>query len=251
MRGASVHFAPAGALGILIGQVLRSSTSIEKESCLPSGDHVTADGRLFDSGDLRGGAFGVHPAHEDLRALRFALGRERDAVARRRPAGARALGEEAIAAAVGVHDPERRLALVVHLVDPAARVDDLTAVGRELRFGDRLHVEVEIERQAVVLRRARAVLGALRHRHVGAGEKQTDEQQRRRASSFHHQILPRASSRAYKVAKVMDGAYKVVAVGSRRTEGSRLWALGFGKSLQIPVDRLGAQGSCQSLKPRA
>ena len=44
MRGASVHLAPAGALGILIGQVLRSSTSIENESCLPSGDHATADG---------------------------------------------------------------------------------------------------------------------------------------------------------------------------------------------------------------
>ena len=44
MRGASVHLAPAGAFGILIVQVLRSSASMLKDSCVPSGDHATALG---------------------------------------------------------------------------------------------------------------------------------------------------------------------------------------------------------------
>src|SRR3990170_2835733 len=44
MRGPSVHLAPAGAFGILMGQFVLSSTSIENESRLPSGDQATADG---------------------------------------------------------------------------------------------------------------------------------------------------------------------------------------------------------------
>jgi cell division protein FtsZ len=38
----------------------------------------------------------------------------------------------AVLAAVGTDEPQARLPLVVHLVDPSARIDDLAAVGRNL-----------------------------------------------------------------------------------------------------------------------
>ena len=83
MRGGSVHFAPAGAFGSLIGQLLRSSTSAVNDSCVPSGDQAMPPRRLVDAGHLRGRAFRIHPAHEDLRAAGFALRRVGDAVTRR------------------------------------------------------------------------------------------------------------------------------------------------------------------------
>src|SRR5439155_27143507 len=43
------------------------------------------------------------------------------------------------------HDPERRLALIVHLVDPAARVGHLLAVWRELRILNILPIEILVE----------------------------------------------------------------------------------------------------------
>ena len=116
---------------------------------VPSGDQVTLRRRLLDARDLRHGAFGVHVADEDLRAARLALRGVGDAIAGRRPARAAAADEEAVLAAVGVHDPQRRLAAVGLLVDPAARVDDLRPVGRDLRIGDGLVFEIEIEGQAV------------------------------------------------------------------------------------------------------
>src|SRR5215208_4367562 len=61
----------------------------------------------------------------------------------------RAFGEEAVASAVEIHDPEFVLVLVVDLVGPAPRVDDLLAVGRDPRRGDHLPVEEEVNRQAV------------------------------------------------------------------------------------------------------
>ena len=41
MRGASVHLAPSGARGILIGQVVFASTLITKPRRVPSGAQVT------------------------------------------------------------------------------------------------------------------------------------------------------------------------------------------------------------------
>ena len=132
-------------------------------------------GCLFDSGDLGSGAFGVHPSHEDLGPFGLTLRDEGDAIARGRPARGRSLRKEPVAAAVGVHDPQRGLALVVDLVDPAAGVDDLRAVRGELRLGDRLQIEIEVERQAVGLRSLVAgVLGALRGRHVAPDHHETE-----------------------------------------------------------------------------
>ena len=100
---------------------------------------------LSDMGDLRGRAFGVHPAHEQLRALGLAVGEIQDPRAVRRPAGARAFPQSAVLGAVGVHHPERRLPLVLELVHVAPGVDDLRPVGRELRVGDLLPVEVMLD----------------------------------------------------------------------------------------------------------
>src|SRR6188508_217683 len=44
MRGGSVHFAPDGAFGILIGHEFRCSTSAVNESCVPSGDQASPPG---------------------------------------------------------------------------------------------------------------------------------------------------------------------------------------------------------------
>ncbi len=40
MRGASVHLAPSGARGILIGHVFFCSTIIVNAMAVPSGDHA-------------------------------------------------------------------------------------------------------------------------------------------------------------------------------------------------------------------
>jgi hypothetical protein len=49
--------------------------------------------------------------------------------------------------AIRIHDPECRLPLVVDLVHPAARIDDLRAVGRDLGIGDLFPIEVVIDGQ--------------------------------------------------------------------------------------------------------
>ena len=100
---------------------------------------------LSDARDLGRGAFRVHPANEDLRALGLAIGEVEDAPAVGGPARVRSLHQEAVVRAVGAHDPERRLPLVLDLVHPAARVNDLGAVGRDPRIGDLLPVEVVID----------------------------------------------------------------------------------------------------------
>src|SRR5881397_3004580 len=98
-RGAGVHFAPSGWAGMLIFHGVSLFTSIVKASERPSGDQLTLAGvsvtrvtetpanvswspdgrRLRHARDLRSRPLGIHPAHEDLRALRFAVGEIRDA----------------------------------------------------------------------------------------------------------------------------------------------------------------------------
>ena len=102
-------------------------------------------GAALEPGDRGDRALRVHPANEDLGAAGLARRREEDAGAVRRPLRAAAVQKAPLPGAVRVHDPQRRLAPVLELVDPAQRVDDLRAVGRDLRVGHRLHVEVLLE----------------------------------------------------------------------------------------------------------
>src|ERR1035437_238605 len=69
--------------------------------------------------------------------------------------------------AVGVHHPEGCLPLVVHLVDPAARVDDLRAVGGKLRRLDVHPVEILLEGEFALCVRLR-----LRRPRAGGGDEQ-------------------------------------------------------------------------------
>ena len=124
--------------------------------------------RLAHARHLGRGALGVHPAHEQLRPLGLAVGEIEDAGAVGGPAGVRALEEEAMVRAVGVHDPEGRLPLVVDLVHPAARVDDLRPVRGDLGVLHLLPVEVMVHREQRVGR------GLLR----GRGQRERREQQR-------------------------------------------------------------------------
>ena len=104
----------------------------------------------LEAGDLRDRALRIHPADEDLRAPRFAGGGEEDAGPVRRPLRAAAFEQVARPGPVGVHDVKRRLPAVVDLVDPAARVDDLRAVRRDLRVRHRLHIEVLLEGEGLL-----------------------------------------------------------------------------------------------------
>src|SRR3989449_9059092 len=65
------------------------------------------------------------------------LFRSQDPCAVGGPAGAGAFHEEAILGAVGVHDPERRLPLVLDLVDVAAGGGELHGGGGGVRVGGR------------------------------------------------------------------------------------------------------------------
>ena len=200
MRGGSVHLAPAGSLRETDRPVV-SFFDEGREGQLRSVRRPRHAGRrLIDARHLRGCPFGVHPADEDLRASRFAGCRVGDAVAGRRPAGARTLHQKTVPAAVRVHDPERGFAAVVHLVDPAARVDDLRAVGRQLRIGDGLHLEKGVEREAVRLRHglgghvvAGLLVGALRAERRRA---RNGERTRGGKSESMHRSHGRASSSA-------------------------------------------------------
>src|SRR5207237_4209740 len=76
---------------------------------------------------------------------RLTVGEVRDPRAVGRPPRARALYDETVARAVGVHDPQTRIPAVFDLVHPAARVQDLSAVGRRLRVGDLFPVEIVVD----------------------------------------------------------------------------------------------------------
>ncbi len=148
---------PLGPLGLLrhlhvpLRLLLHEHREREERSV---GRPLQIRGRLLHARHLRGGAFGIHPAHVDLRAGlswsgRLPIREIGEAVAVRRPARVRSFREVPVARAVGAHDPEARLALVVHPVDPSARVDDLLPVGRDPRVGDRLQLEIQVEREPV------------------------------------------------------------------------------------------------------
>src|SRR5262249_15557620 len=62
-----------------------------------------------------------------------------------REARRRALGEEALPAAIDVHDPQLVLEAVLDLVGPGAGVDDVPAVGRQDRVGDVFPVEQALD----------------------------------------------------------------------------------------------------------
>ena len=97
--------------------------------------------------DLRGSTGRIHPAHEYLCARGVAVGEIADTGAVGRPPRRRPLDKKARVGAVGVHQPQRRLPLVLEAVHPTARVHDLLAVGGDLRVGDLLPVEVVIHRE--------------------------------------------------------------------------------------------------------
>jgi len=137
---------------------------------LAVGRPARVGGRLLHAGDLRDRPLGIHPADEDLRPLGLTVGEIDDPRPVRGPAGARSLYEEALMRPVGVHDPQRRFPFVLQLVHPAAGVDDLRAVGRDLRVARLLPVEVMLDGEERVRR------GLLRG--DGNGGEQQREQQR-------------------------------------------------------------------------
>ncbi len=100
---------------------------------------------LIDARDLRRRPFGLHPANEELRAAWIAALEIGDARAVGRPAGAAAFVEKAVLAPVRVHDPQLGVEAILELVDVSPRVDDLRAVGRDLRIRHLLEVEILLD----------------------------------------------------------------------------------------------------------
>ena len=133
--------------------------------------------------DLRGGPVGIDPADEDLRAARLSVGDIENALPVGRPARVRTLGQEAMLAAIGVHDPERGIPAVLDLVGLLAGVDNARAIGRNLRIADALEVEVVIVGQT---RGGRGLLG-------DGGESRQAYQGRRGESNIHGDLQERAS----------------------------------------------------------
>ena len=143
-------------------------------------------GAVLQVGDLRFGTLGVHPAHEDLGPFVVAAPGEEDAVSARRPLRRRSLREAALPRPVGVHDIHLGVAAVVDPVHPAAGVDDLGAVGRELRVRDPLPVEVGHELEGAV----GLVLGGERRGQQEGGQK-AGEQNGGDAGSGHRTLRGR------------------------------------------------------------
>ena len=108
---------------------------------------------LVQTRDLARGPLVIHPTDEDLVATRLARSGKGDACPVGRPEGARALGQEALPASIGVHDPDFGAAAVGPLVCPGAGVDHLTPIGRDLGIGHRLHLPVHLQ-----IKEARTVL---------------------------------------------------------------------------------------------
>ena len=95
------------------------------------------------------------------------------------PHGARPPGQEAVPAAVGVHDPQLRGPAILRLVHVAARVDDERAVGRDRRTAHPLPVQ-DVGRGQPAL--AGGLLGK-----TSAGDEQRGE---RDTKSSHRDSLP-------------------------------------------------------------
>ena len=92
-----------------------------------------ATGRLGEMADLGLGPLRVHPAHEDLGGAIPVRAHERDPLAVRRPHRTATVGQPPGPRAVGIHDVQLRHPAVLHPVDVPALVQDLAAVGRDLR----------------------------------------------------------------------------------------------------------------------
>ncbi len=135
----------AGRRGRKIGDVgaFGRNESGEREH-FPIGRPGDGVGRLFEIGDARGLA-GVHPADVKL-LFAIGIGEVSKTQAVRRPAwrnvAAVAGGERAMVGSVGVDDPEIRIALVGHGIGEAAHVGDFLSVGRDLRIGGKLQLEL-------------------------------------------------------------------------------------------------------------
>src|SRR6266850_2536786 len=161
MRGAGVHFAPSGAAGMLIFQFGSFFTSIVNARERPSGAQLRLAGV-----SLTRVTCDVAPS-----------------AAIRRPAGVGTLHEEAIAGAVGVHDPQGRVPTVLDLVDPAPRVKDLRPVRRHLWIAHLLPVEIMVYGEQCVRG------GFLRPRERGS------EEQGEHGNQTSHRSSLRASER--------------------------------------------------------
>ncbi len=121
------------------------------------GDHPAVgrpgDGvrRLLQIGDA-GGLAGVHPANVDL-LLAVHVREECDARSVGRPArravGMVAAGKWPMVGAVGVDNPQIGVALIGHGIGEATNVDDFLAVGRNLRIGGELKLELVHGREVV------------------------------------------------------------------------------------------------------
>src|SRR5213592_593720 len=117
MRGAGVHFAPSGAIGIEIFHGVSLFTSIVNASERPSGDQLR-----FEGFSLTCVTCDVAPSASIQRTKTWVpIGEKRDAGPVGRPAGIGALHQESVLRAVGIHDPQTRIPAVVDLVHPATR----------------------------------------------------------------------------------------------------------------------------------
>ena len=94
---------------------------------------------------LRHGDGSLHVANEQLRAARLTVIEKREARSVGRPARVGSFAEKPVARAIGIHDPERRVPAILHLVHVAPRVHNLGAIGRDLGIGDLLVVEILLD----------------------------------------------------------------------------------------------------------
>jgi hypothetical protein len=108
-------------------------------------------GRLIEIGDA-GGLSGVHPANIDL-LLAIGVGKIGEAGAVGRPARGCVVvvagGERAVVGAVGINDPQIRIAAVGHGISEASHVGDSFAVGRDLGIGGELDLKFVHHRKFV------------------------------------------------------------------------------------------------------
>jgi hypothetical protein len=127
-------------------------TSMVKAIWVPSGDQRTLEAD-FSRRVIWVVPLQVHVFHKQLRAPGLTLRNIGNAGAVGRPGRTAAPRKEAVAAAIGIHDPKVAHPAVVDLVDPRAGINDLHAIGRDHRTRHRFHVEEMLKGQLVDLLR--------------------------------------------------------------------------------------------------
>ncbi len=147
--------------------------------------------------DLRRGTVGIDPADKDLRATRLSVGDVENALPIGRPARVRALGQEAVLAAIGIHDPQRGIPAVLDLVGLLAGVDDARAIGRDLRIAHALEIEV------VIVGETRREVSFL-----GNGSESRQEYQSRRHGELNFHPTPREIETSAVSIQRMQRAYR-------------------------------------------